>query len=62
MYSKQNSVSTQKPLPIQSSTISLGSERLTPSEIELLRQDKRELIAFAQKALETWVPKKKRVR
>jgi len=50
MKSENSSKSTQKPLPQQKPDTSLVSETLTPSEIEQLRQEKKENSAYFQKA------------
>lgn len=50
MKSENSLASTQKPLPQQKPDTSLVSEMLTPSEIEQLRQSKRDDNAYFQKA------------
>jgi len=50
MKPKNTSASTPKPLPQQKPDTSSVSEMLTPPEIEQLRQKKKELTAFGQKA------------
>ena len=50
MKSENSSESSRKPLPQQKPDTSPVSEMLTPSEIEQLRQDKKESNAFFQKA------------
>ena len=50
MKSENSLESTQKPSPQQKLDTSSTSRMLTPSEIEQLRQEKRELADYAQKA------------
>ncbi len=50
MKSENSSASSQKPLPQQKPDTSSASEMLTLSEIEQLRQEKKEDHAFFQKA------------
>ena len=50
MKSKNSSESIQKPLPQQKPDTSSISRMLTPSEIEQLRQEKKENSAYFQKA------------
>ena len=50
MKSENSSESSQKPLPQQKPDTSSASEMLTPSEIEQLMQEKKELAAYEPKA------------
>ena len=50
MKSENSSASSRKPLPQQKPDTSPVSEMLTPSEIEQLRQEKKELAAYEPKA------------
>lgn len=50
MKSENSSESTRKPSPHQKPDTSMVSEMLTPSEIEQLRQSKKDANAYFQKA------------
>ena len=58
MKSKNSSESTQKPLPQQKPDTSTVSDMLTPSEIEQLRQSKKDANTYFQKAFANLRPVK----